>query len=137
MPKNPKISKKCDNCGKIFKHLKKYTGRCKQFEGKRYCGICYKKIPRNPFFVEVKDRPSYNITKFSLSTDEKKMIHTNYIKNGYTYDKAWHKINILCQQMRFAKMRKAKAFKQQKQMKGFERAKSDSFKKSFETLANS
>ena len=78
MPKKLKPMKKCEGCGKMFKHLKKYKGRCKKWEGKKLCSNCCRSIPRNPYFVEVKDRPSSKITRFSLSQPEKKMLHSNY-----------------------------------------------------------
>jgi len=134
MPRKLKALEKCECCAKMYRHVKKYKGRCEEFIGKKYCSNCFRKIPRNPFFVEVKDRPSAKLTKFSMSQAEKLFIHKKYIKQGYSSAKAWHKVNIISFQMRCAKGRKAKAFKKQKMDERLSKDKSLTFKKSFDTL---
>lgn len=129
-----KKPEKCENCKKAYKHLKKYKGRCKEWLGKYLCGCCFRKTPRNPYFLQVKDRPFSKITKFTLSQAEKRLIYDKQVRMGYSSAEAWHKVNKVCFQMRMAKMRKAKAFKKHQMEKRTETSKSDTFKESFTTL---
>lgn len=133
-----KRPEKCKNCNKNVKHLKKYTGRCDKWIGKYLCKMCFQKTPRNPFFLEVKDRPTSKITKFTMSQAEKVLLFKRYHKQGYSPDNAWHQINKVVYGMRMAKMRKTKALKDYHAKKTAEistkKLISDKFKKSFDTL---
>ena len=138
MPRKPKEPRKCDKCGHLCNHTKKYKGRCEQFMGKYYCGKCFRNIPRNPFFIPLEQRKQKTIGKFSLSTAEKRIMHQKYIKQGYTSESAWHQVNILLNQMRYAKLRKAKEMKAKKIAETNKvketKLKNTKFKKSFDTL---
>ena len=82
--------KKCEECGKHFKHLEK----CK--DGKIRCKKCKRNQITNKWYIPKEQRINDKIGKFSMTNQEKIVL----VQTGHS----WKEVNGACKYMNKAKM---------------------------------
>jgi len=82
--------KKCEECGKLYRHLEK----CK--DEKFRCKLCRRKEITNKWFIPKEQRTNDKISKFSMTNEEKKVL----ARTGHS----WKEINGACKYMKKAKI---------------------------------
>ena len=82
--------KECSECHRLLRT------RCFVFNPIKkilICHQCNKKIGTNKWFVPKNQRKNYNINKYNMSEEEKKVLHNQLMSFGMSSDESWKKIN--------------------------------------------
>ena len=82
---------------------------------KRICQRCHKKIGTNKFYVPFKKKLDY-ISKYSITEEEKKRLHSKFLSQGLGSQEAWRKVY---QHIKLLKAQKQKSRYSDKQRKRY------------------